>query len=523
MIKDRFRVFGPLAKKFQIWFPVLSICFVLGAVSQTARSQTNMTAGASNVSQKVMPETPPSRVSDAEAVWPGSASNKTECDPDVTTKLRERVEELERRLSELERRGLVSKEQHSPLDTEAASVSAREAIVRPSQTGAQTSPPSPSSNGARPDPFDGFRYEFLIDGYYSFNANRPEGRVNLLRAYDVLANSFSLNQAGVILERAPDPERGRRVGLRLDLMFGQATETLQGNSNNELRPQVYRHIWQAYGTYVLPVGKGLKVDFGKWASSLGYESNYTKDNFNYSRSFYFNFLPFYHFGVRTNYALSDRLTFEHWLVNGTQQSEDFNGFKSRAFLINYKPSQRITSQFNYYFGQEQRDLQAPANGSSLPVQPGLGLNSIRPSPDGRLHIFDTYHTFSLTKKLTIALEADYVVGRVRRSSPPATVWGGAGYVRYQFNPKIAMAGRFEYLAERTASDGALFSGVTQALKEHTLTFDYLLADGFLGRIEYRRDFSNRPFFLTEKEGVLKKEQNTLTLGLTWWFNSKRDR
>jgi len=141
----------------------------------------------------------------------------------------------------------------------------------------------------------------------------------------------------------------------LDLQYGQATETVQGNAANELRPQVYRPVWQAYGTYVFDVGKGLTVDFGKFASALGYETNYTKDNFNYSRAYFFNFLPFYHFGFRSTYAFNNKLTLTHWLVNGVQQSEDFNGFKSQALLLTWKPTPLITSQFNYYNGQEQRD------------------------------------------------------------------------------------------------------------------------------------------------------------------------
>jgi hypothetical protein len=39
-------------------------------------------------------------------------------------------------------------------------------------------------------------------------------------------------------------------------------------------------------------------------------------------------------------------------------------------------------------------------------------------------------------------------------------------------------------------------------------------------MEFRRDFSNAPFFLTSTPGVLKKEQSTATLGLIWWFGSK---
>lgn len=71
------------------------------------------------------------------------------------------------------------------------------------------------------------------------------------------------------------------------------------------------------------------------------------------------------------------------------------------------------------------------------------------------------------------------------------------------------------LSDNVSPAGALFSGVTQAVKEHTITAEYKFADGFPGRAEYRRDFSNQPFFLTEQPGILKKEQNTATLGLVW--------
>jgi hypothetical protein len=165
-----------------------------------------------------------------------------------------------------------------------------------------------------------------LDTYYAYNFSQPVGRVNLLRAYDVLSNEFSLNQASVIFDHPPDPDSGRRWGGRLDLQFGQATETLQGNPAIEPRPQVYRHVFQAYGTYVIPIGKGVNVDFGKWASSLGIEDNYTKDQINYSRAYWFDFLPFYHMGLRASIPLSDKLSVNYWLVNGTNQVEAVNGF-----------------------------------------------------------------------------------------------------------------------------------------------------------------------------------------------------
>ena len=100
---------------------------------------------------------------------------------------------------------------------------------------------------------------------------------------------------------------------------------------------MYRHVWQAYGTYVFPVGRGLQTDFGKFASNLGYETNYAKDNNQFSRAYLFNFLPFYHSGLRLSLPVNDKVTVMYMLTNGIQQTEDFNDFKSNHFTAIVKP------------------------------------------------------------------------------------------------------------------------------------------------------------------------------------------
>src|SRR5687767_12253733 len=151
------------------------------------------------------------------------------------------------------------------LEERLAALEARQPPLSPSPAPIASVPPEANPLLA------GTTFNVNFDGYYGYNFNKPVGRVNLLRAYDVTSNNLSINQAGVIIERSPRPEEGRRFGLRLDLMYGQATETLQGGAQNEPRPQVYRPVFQAYGTYVFAVGTGLSVDFGKFASALGYE------------------------------------------------------------------------------------------------------------------------------------------------------------------------------------------------------------------------------------------------------------
>jgi hypothetical protein len=60
------------------------------------------------------------------------------------------------------------------------------------------------------------------------------------------------------------------------------------------------------------------------------------------------------------------------------------------------------------------------------------------------------------------------------------------------------------------------------LKEVTLTYDYKFADNFMVRTEWRRDLSNRPFFLTDTLGLLSNHQTTATMGLVCWWGNKEE-
>src|SRR5579871_1192014 len=300
---------------------------------------------------------------------------------DSQDELRQRVQRLETEVTELKQ---LVKMLQAGTTTESRTLPAAEApAVAPDpapttqQLAASTSTPVLAADDRKSlDFLRDTTINFGLDTYYGYNFNNPVGRVNLLRAYDVLSNEISLNQASIVLEHAPDPGAGRRWGARLDLQFGQATDTLQGNPANEPRPQIYRNIFQAYGTYVAPLAKGLTVDFGKWGSSIGIEGNYTKDQMNYSRSFYFNFLPFYHMGVRAAYKVTDRLTLNYWVVNGTNQAEATNAFKDQLFGFNATPHKNVSWTANYYLGQEHPDRMPVPAASPIPVQPGLSFVAI---------------------------------------------------------------------------------------------------------------------------------------------------
>jgi hypothetical protein len=396
------------------------------------------------------------------------------------------------------------------LEQQQAAENASQQTPQPTPAPPPTPSTVPAADRATLDFFRGTTLNFGLDGYYAYNFSQPIGRVNQLRAYDVSSNSFSINQATLMVEHLPQPAPNQRFGGRIDLQFGQATDTLQGSSANELRPQVWRNLFQAYGSYLAPVGSGLQFDFGKWASSLGVEGNYTKDQINYSRSFLFNYLPYYHMGLRANYNLTPRINVAYWLVNGAQQTEDFNGFKSQAFLFTLKPASSLTWNVNYYFGEEQPDVIASSTGA-LPTQ------NITPAPNGREHIFDTYATWTPTSRLTLVGEADYVINRVLSTSPSKHVAAGAFYVKYALPHRYNLAARAEYFDDRSG----LFTNTTQALNEFTFTLNRQIEPGFLAFAEYRRDNSNQPFFLTSVPTHHTHDQQTATLGLVFWWGQKQ--
>lgn len=418
------------------------------------------------------------------------------------------VKQLEARVAALESHDAGTAA--APLAAPSAPVTAAP-VVAGSQTPAAPNPLAATA---------GTTLNFGFDGYYAYNFNSPVGRVNLLRAYDVSSNSFSLNQASMVLENAPDPDHGKRFGARLDLQYGQATQTLQGNAVNEPRPDIYREIFQAYGTYVAPVAKGLTLDFGKWSSSIGLEGNYTKDQIDYSRSLWFDYLPYYHMGMRANLKLNDLLSLNYWVTNGTQQTEAFNGYKDELFGFVLTPAKNLSWTVNYYLGQEHPDVVYYLNGGApagAPTQQGVPFEPIRPAPKGKLNIFDTYATWQATPKTDFALETDWTIERYQTNSAPQQAMGGAAYLRRRLMPNFTLAARGEYLNDRNGQ----FSGAPQSLKEATLTASYKFGEGFIMFWEWRRDMSNRRYFYTDQLGLLANHQSTATLGLVWWFGPKQ--
>ena len=337
----------------------------------------------------------------------------------------------------------------------------------------------------------------FADLYYTFNVNKPEkpcatvagvAVFNCLSNFNFAHNSFSLNLAELALEKKPASDS--RGGFRVDLDYGPTTTWVHGFEPGGTT--TYQNIQQAYVSYLVPAGKGLQLDFGKFVTWNGQEVIETKDNWNYSRGLLFAWaIPYYHTGVRAAYAVNDKVSVTGFLVNGWNNVTDNNTGKTVGGQLVIKPTAAVMVLTNYTGGPEQNN----------------------DNSDWR-HLSDSIVTFTLNK---VTLAGNYDYARDTLAGSTITWQGVAGYVKYQANDWFALTPRVEYFDDH---DG-FSTGVTQKVKEGTITLEVKGKDGILMRVEYRRDMSDVPFFIKNTARALVKNQDTFTVGVVYAFSSRQ--
>ena len=248
--------------------------------------------------------------------------------------------------------------------------------------------------------------------YYGFNFNRPVGRVNLLRAYDVTSNNFSLNQASVLMESAPDPAAGRRFGGRLDLQYGQATETLQGSLANEPRPVgLPQHL---PGVRHVRVSARFRPDRGP--REVG-ELDRAREQLHQGSG---ELLPFVlvqlsallSHGCAGDVPLQRRGRGE--LLDDQRHAADRSVQQLQGSAVRRRAQPGEVGRRGRRTSTSGRSIRTSSR-SSLdlasrpPTQPGLSIVPIVPALDGRLHILDSYATWQADARTSLLAR-----GRLRR-------------------------------------------------------------------------------------------------------------
>lgn len=368
----------------------------------------------------------------------------------------------------------------------------------------------------------GIKVRGWIDFYYEYNFNDPShatvnaiqngdfpGIVSVIRAgnltiegrtFDVHSNSFGFNLAEIEIEKVP--ERGG-VGFDLKLAFGDTPEiifdTIEFAIGDDTLVEAEKFIEQASISYLAPIGRGLRIDVGKFVTHIGGETIETIKNNNYSHSFFYTYaIPFQDTGIRFNYPWTDTVYTELYVLNGWNATIDNNEGKTIGPSIGWAPSPKFAWYINGLFGPEQTD-----NNSNF------------------RYLFDTQMFINPLDKLNILLNFDYgfeenaplVSGVVKNVQ-----WVGvAGVIRYKVTDNFEPAFRAEYYND--------VDGFTTALKQQlvglTLTLNFRIGTSkyanILLRPEFRYDRSNEKFFTDDNDPRAKKSQTTIGAGATFYF------
>jgi hypothetical protein len=317
-----------------------------------------------------------------------------------------------------------------------------------------------------------------IDGYlassYFYNFNQPGNRENTGRGFDTRADEFMANKLVVRIGHPVDYSAfDWLAGYSAKLILGQDAEFTQA-AGLSLGPQ--GDLFEANVTVNVPVGSGLKVMLGKCGTTMGYESTFTEENFNWSGGNLWTFVePFTHTGVMLSYQLTTELELKAMVMNGWDVVADNNHGKSfmgtATYTLNDKTSMALTG-----FGGPEQD------NNSANWRKGVDFwidNKFSPKVEGVAQI-------------------DYGAEDGADANGKKAEWFGlGGWLVYTFNEKWNVATRADYLKD---GDGVRTSGAPslapfpinngQELCSVTLTFNYKPVEGLKLSPELRWDHSS---------------------------------
>ena len=317
------------------------------------------------------------------------------------------------------------------------------------------------------------------------------------RTFDVRSDSFRFNLGEIEIEKVPERNG---LGFKLDLAVGDV-QNIIFDSVRLASPRSVRGadrvIQHASVSYLAPVGKGLRIDVGKFVTHIGGETIESIKNRNFSHSYYYTYgIPFQDTGVRVNYAFNSKIYSEFYALKGWNVTFDNNSGKTFGLTLGYTPTSKLSVSANYMGGPER-------NSNSR----------------DRRDLGDFQIAYSLTSTLQTMVNID--IGNDQNAVAPgkaAKWWGVTSYVRKSIKGRFFPTVRAEYYNDR---DG-FTTGVAQHVGSFTLAGDYKVGkkDGFVKfmlRPEVRLDVSDGRFFSEGNNFRARKQQFTTGVGFVTYF------
>ena len=332
-----------------------------------------------------------------------------------------------------------------------------------------------------PDSTFSFLKKTEIDGYvsasYFYNFNRPSDHMNVGRGFDTRSDEFMANKLVVRIGHSIDYSAfDWLAGYSAKLIYGQDAELTQASGlslGNE------GDLFEANLTVNVPIGSGVKVTLGKFGTTMGYESSFTEENFNWSGGNQWLFAePFTHTGVLLSYQLTSELELKVTLNNGWDVVADNNHGKSLMGTATYTVNDKTSFAITGYGGPEQDD-------NSSNWRKGV----------------DFWIDNKCTPKVETVVQLDYGAEDGADVNHGKAEWFGlGGWLVYTVNDKVNVATRADYFRDpdgaRTDDAFGLttpsgnITGQGQELCSVTLTLNYKPVENLKLAPEFRWDHSS---------------------------------
>jgi len=168
-------------------------------------------------------------------------------------------------------------------------------------------------------------------------------------------DKWDLNMTGAYLKKAPS--ESSRAGVELTVQEGHDSEIFgfSATAPNIGGADWLLHLGPTNVSYLAPVGNGLTVQGGIFASFIGYDGLYAKDNFNYTRPWTGDYTPYFMLGVNASYPVTPRLTAAGFVLNGYWHLAHANDVPSVGGQLAYKATDRVTVKETVLYGPHQAD------------------------------------------------------------------------------------------------------------------------------------------------------------------------
>ncbi|MBC7385126.1 MAG: porin [Cryobacterium sp.] len=332
----------------------------------------------------------------------------------------------------------------------------------------------------------------------------PAGpRVMEGRYFDRNVNQMTLNMAEITVKKKVDKvsfQAGFAFGEMMDELSGGGSQSVTGsgaglNPTNAAANEPTRNITQATVTYA-PTDR-LAITVGKFYSFVGLEATKAKDSWQYSRSYLYNYGPFWHQGMNVNGVIvPNQFSVTGYVLNGWDGriSAEQNRSATLGLNLNYTGIENLVVNYNY-------------------------IGGIESTGESRREAHELNATYTISPAFAVAVDALTGIQRNIVNVGNATWSGIAVYLKANVNNVYSISPRVEFFDDSAKgfaiSGGFGAPGVKQNITAYTLTNRFDLGHGLETRIEIRSDHSSSDEFFKAKDGGPSNHQESGTLAFLY--------